>query len=103
MSIRLSIDGTDVEVPEGTTIWQAAKDAQIEIPTLCHDESLSPVGVCRICSVEVEGSRTLVASCVREVESGLDPLDHHRSARGVERIDVAQSPPDIPGRGRDGR
>ena len=69
MSITLTIDGREVTVLAGTTIWDAARSLEIEIPTLCHDPGLAPVGVCRMCVVEVEGARTLVASCVREVES----------------------------------
>jgi len=69
--INLTIDGVDVCVAEGTTIWDAAQQAGIEIPVLCHDPRLAPVGVCRMCAVDV-GARTLVASCVRECESGME-------------------------------
>jgi len=57
-------------VPEGTTLWDAARTAGIEIPTLCHDPRVKPVGVCRVCVVDI-GARTLVASCVRECEPGM--------------------------------
>ena len=69
--IELTIDGVAVEVPEGTTIWDAARQAGIEIPVLCHDPRLEPVGVCRMCAVDV-GARTLVAACVRECEAGME-------------------------------
>ncbi|NUQ77945.1 MAG: formate dehydrogenase subunit alpha [Polyangiaceae bacterium] len=68
--IRLTIDGHDVTVPEGTTIWEAAKSIGIDIPVLCHDPRLRPVGVCRMCVVDV-GARVLAASCVRPCESGM--------------------------------
>ena len=68
--IRLSIDGQTVEVPEGTRIWEAARAAGIEIPVLCHDPRLSPVGVCRMCVVDV-GERALTTSCTRTCESGM--------------------------------
>ena len=68
MSVTLEIDGRTVTVPEGTTLWEAARQLGLEIPTLCHDPALRPVGVCRMCVVEVEGARTLAASCVREAE-----------------------------------
>jgi formate dehydrogenase major subunit len=71
VSVTLEIDGRDVTVAEGTTIWDAARGAEIAIPTLCHTPGLEPVGVCRICAVEVEGARTLVAACVRAVEPGM--------------------------------
>jgi formate dehydrogenase major subunit len=68
VSITLHIDGREVTVPEGTTIWEAARGAGIAIPTLCHQPDLAPVGVCRLCVVEVDGARVMAASCVREVE-----------------------------------
>ncbi|MFP8882030.1 MAG: 2Fe-2S iron-sulfur cluster-binding protein, partial [Myxococcota bacterium] len=68
--IELTIDGTAVVVPEGTTLWQAAHTAGIEIPTLCHDPRVNPAGVCRMCVVDI-GARTLAASCVRPCESGM--------------------------------
>ncbi len=69
-AVRVTIDGQELEVPAGTTIWQAAKDAGIEIPVLCHSEKLDPVGVCRMCVVDV-GERVLAASCVRECQDGM--------------------------------
>ena len=53
--INLKIDGIDVEVPKGTTILQAAKKANIDIPTLCYLKELNEIGDCRISIVEVEG------------------------------------------------
>ena len=69
--IKLTIDDLTVEVPEGTTIWDAARSAGIEIPVLCHDPRMEPVGVCRMCVVDV-GGRTLAASCVRPCEPGME-------------------------------
>jgi predicted molibdopterin-dependent oxidoreductase YjgC len=69
--VELTIDGTSVTVPEGTTILGACATLGIEIPTLCYLESLHPVNVCRVCVVEVEGSRVLVPSCSRQVEPGM--------------------------------
>jgi len=51
--INLKIDGIDVEVPKGTTILQAAKKANIDIPTLCYLKEINEIGDCRICIVEV--------------------------------------------------
>jgi formate dehydrogenase major subunit len=70
-TVSLTIDGREVTVPEGTTIWQAAKDAGIEIPVLCHDERYDPVGVCRLCVVDV-GARVYAASCIRPCEDGME-------------------------------
>ncbi len=70
--VTLTIDGKTVTVPAGTSVWDAAKALGIEIPVLCHDPRLRPVGVCRMCVVEVKGARTLQASCVRPCEGGMD-------------------------------
>ena len=69
--VELSIDGRDVSVPEGTTILEACRQQAIETPTLCYLETLTPVNVCRVCVVEVEGSRALVPACSRKVEAGM--------------------------------
>src|SRR5215203_2416890 len=70
-SVDLKIDGKDVRVPEGTTLLQACKSVGIDTPTLCYLENLTPVNVCRICVVEVEGSRVLVPACSRKAEAGM--------------------------------
>jgi len=70
-SIAIKIDGGAVSVPEGSTILEAARKAGIDTPTLCFLESLTPVNVCRVCVVELEGSRTLVPACSRKVEEGM--------------------------------
>ena len=69
--VALTIDGREITVPEGTTILQAGRSAGIDTPTLCFLETLTPVNVCRICVVELEGSRTLVPACSRQVEAGM--------------------------------
>lgn len=68
--VTLTIDGQPVTVPAGTTIWQAARDAGIDIPVLCHSEGMDPVGVCRMCVVDV-GERVLAPSCMRECQSDM--------------------------------
>lgn len=61
--IRLNIDGREVESEGGVTILEAARKAGIEIPHLCYRDDLTPTSACRLCVVEVEGARTLIASC----------------------------------------
>lgn len=61
--VNITIDGKNIEVKEGTTVLQAAKQAGIDIPTLCDHQELTPYGGCRLCLVEVEGARTLQPSC----------------------------------------
>jgi predicted molibdopterin-dependent oxidoreductase YjgC len=70
-SIEIKIDGKPVSVAEGSSILDAAKKLGIETPTLCFLESLTPVNVCRVCVVELEGSRTLVPACSRKVEPNM--------------------------------
>ena len=81
--VELTIDGRQVRVASGTSIWEAARQAGISIPALCHDPGLEPVGVCRLCVVDV-GERVLAASCVRGCSEGMtvttqsDSIDLHR-------------------------
>jgi predicted molibdopterin-dependent oxidoreductase YjgC len=70
--VELSIDGTQVSVPAGSTILEACRAEGIDTPTLCYLENLTPVNVCRVCVVEVTGSRVLVPACSRKVEAGMD-------------------------------
>src|SRR5438552_18321407 len=69
-AINLTIDGKPVSVPAGTTVYDAAKQAGIDIPVLCHHPKMDPVGVCRMCVVDT-GGRVLAASCVRPCEEGM--------------------------------
>ena len=69
--LTATIDGQEVSVPEGRTILDACRRLDIDTPTLCNLETLTPVNVCRICVVEVEGSRVLVPACSRKVEAGM--------------------------------
>jgi NADP-reducing hydrogenase subunit HndD len=69
--VEVTLDGHRTQVPEGTTLLEACRQQGIETPTLCYLENLTPVNVCRVCVVEVEGSRTLVPACSRRVEPGM--------------------------------
>jgi CRP-like cAMP-binding protein/Fe-S-cluster-containing dehydrogenase component len=68
--VELTIDGKKVSVPTGTTIFDAARMHDIDIPTLCNQQNERPVGVCRVCVVDV-GARVYAASCIRPVEPGM--------------------------------
>ncbi len=70
--VEITIDGRPVTVPEGSTILEACRAQGIDTPTLCFLENLTPVNVCRICVVEVTGSRVLVPACSRTVEPGME-------------------------------
>ena len=71
MMVNLKIDDKNVVVPEGTTILDAAKQAGIDIPTLCFLKDINEVGDCRMCIVEVEGRRGFATSCIQKVEEGM--------------------------------
>ncbi len=69
--IKLTIDGKPAEVREGGTLLDACRRVGVETPTLCYLENLTPVNVCRVCVVELEGSRALVPACSRKAEEGM--------------------------------
>jgi predicted molibdopterin-dependent oxidoreductase YjgC len=69
--VELTIDGQEVRMLEGATILDACRQLDIATPTLCYADTLTPVNVCRVCVVELEGSRTLVPSCSRKIEPGM--------------------------------
>jgi len=69
--VEITVDGRAVTVTEGSTILDACRRLGIETPTLCYSDTLTPVNVCRVCVVEVEGARVLVPSCSRKVEAGM--------------------------------
>ena len=69
--VKIKIDGVDVEVPQGTTVLQAARKANIDIPTLCFLKEINAAGDCRMCIVEIEGRRGFVPSCNTKAEEGM--------------------------------
>jgi predicted molibdopterin-dependent oxidoreductase YjgC len=84
--IELSIDGEAVSVFEGATILQACRETGTEIPTLCYGETITPKNACRVCMVEVEGSRVLVPSCSRKAEAGMVVRTESERARHSRRL-----------------
>ena len=71
MKFEITVDGRPVEVSEGATILGVLRDAGVDTPTLCYGDNLTPVNACRVCMVEVEGSRPLVPACSRAAEPGM--------------------------------
>jgi NADP-reducing hydrogenase subunit HndD len=69
--VEIDVDGTPVRVPEGSTILDALRTRGVDTPTLCYADNLTPVNACRVCVVELEGSRVLVPSCARRAEAGM--------------------------------
>ena len=85
--ITLSIDGHEVTVPAGTTVFDAARMNGITIPTLCHQQNETPVGVCRLCVVEV-GGKAMSASCIRPAEPGLKVVTNSDSIQTARKVIV---------------
>ena len=79
--INLKINNIPVTVPEGTTVLQAAKHANIEIPSLCYLKDVNCIGACRVCVVEIKGRRGLTAACTYPVEEGLEVLTNTATVR----------------------
>ncbi len=79
--VNLKINGMKVSVPEGYTILQAAKEVNVEIPSLCYLKDVNCIGSCRVCVVEVKGRRGLVASCVYPVEEGMEVFTNTPAVR----------------------
>src|SRR5438034_9678012 len=69
--VGVTIDGRDIEMTEGSTILDACRQLEVDTPTLCQLDTLTPINVCRVCVVELEGSRGLVPACSRRGEAGL--------------------------------
>ncbi|PKM01542.1 MAG: formate dehydrogenase subunit alpha, partial [Gammaproteobacteria bacterium HGW-Gammaproteobacteria-7] len=69
--VRATIDGIAVDVPEGTSVMRAAREAGVAVPKLCATESLASFGSCRLCLVEIEGRRGMPASCTTPIEPGM--------------------------------
>ena len=84
--IELTVDGESVRVGEGTTLLDACRAQGRDIPTLCYGETLTPKNACRVCMVELDGSRTLVPSCSRKAEAGMVVLTDTERARHSRRM-----------------
>ncbi len=69
--INLTVNGKQIQAPQGATILEAARSAGIYIPTLCYHPELRAEGACRLCMVEASGARSLVAACVYPVSEGM--------------------------------
>jgi len=84
----LTIDGNQVQVPDGATVLDAARKAGVNVPTLCYLEGLQAIGACRVCVVEIEGAKTLVASCSMPASEGMKVQTNTRRVREARRTVV---------------
>ena len=99
-TIRFTLDGREVEAEEGQTIWEVANGRGLTIPHLCHKPApgYRPDGNCRACMVEVEGERTLVASCIREARDGMVVTTNSARAESARKMVVEMLLADQPAR-----
>ena len=86
--VNLTIDGRPAQVPEGTTILEAARQADIHIPHLCYLKGINEIAACRVCCVEVEGERAMVTACNNPVQEGMAVHTNSPRARSTRRINV---------------
>lgn len=97
-NVSLEIDGFKVTVPAGTSIMRAAASIGIEIPKLCATDSLEPFGSCRLCLVQIDGVRTLPASCTTPVAEGLKIITQNSKLaevrRGIMELYISDHPLD---------
>jgi predicted molibdopterin-dependent oxidoreductase YjgC len=84
--VSFTMDGEAATVAEGSTILDACRAAGKDIPTLCYGDTLTPVNACRVCMVEVKGSRVLVPSCSRKVEAGMEVTTDSERTRLARRM-----------------
>ncbi|WP_018156466.1 2Fe-2S iron-sulfur cluster-binding protein [Demetria terragena] len=84
--VTVSVDEREVSVPEGSTILAACDAAGEDTPTLCYGDTLTPKNACRVCMVEVEGSRVLVPSCSRRVQEGMEVKTDTERVRHSRRL-----------------
>lgn len=86
--VKLTIDNIRVEVPEGTTILNAAKTVGVFLPTLCYMKDINDIGACRICVAEIEGRKKLVTTCNTPVSEGMVVMTNSPKAREARRVNV---------------
>jgi NADP-reducing hydrogenase subunit HndD len=86
--VTFKINGQEMTVPEGTTILEAARMKNIDIPTLCYLKDINEIGACRMCLVEIAGARALQASCVYPVANGIEVLTNSPKVREARRVNL---------------
>ena len=85
MTVKITIDGREYNVPKDSTVLEAAKSVGVKIPTLCYHPELRLEGACRVCVVEVKGGRSLVASCVYPVNEGMEVTTNSKKVRDARK------------------
>ena len=86
--VTLTIDGIKVTVPSDYTILEAAREAHVNIPTLCYLKDINQIGACRICLVEIKGARGLQAACVSPVGEGMEVTTNNEKLRKARKVNL---------------
>ena len=86
--VNITIDGIKLYVPENYTILEAAKETSISIPTLCFLKDVNEIGCCRMCVVEVKGSKALQAACVHPVKEGMEVFTHTPAVMEARKVNL---------------
>lgn len=86
--VSITIDGIKLYVPENYTILEAAKEVNINIPTLCFLKDVNEIGCCRMCVVEVKGAKALQAACVHPVKEGMEVLTHTPKVMEARKVNL---------------
>jgi NADP-reducing hydrogenase subunit HndD len=86
--VKVTVDGIQVEVPKGSTALEAARAANIDIPTLCYLKDINEIGACRMCIVEVKGAKSLQASCVYPVSDGMEIRTNTPAVREARKVNL---------------
>ncbi|HJV22236.1 MAG TPA: formate dehydrogenase subunit alpha [Holophagaceae bacterium] len=98
--VRLLLNGTPVDAPEGATLLQALRAHGLNVPTLCHDARMQPASACRLCEVEVEGQERPVCACATPVAEGLSVRTHGEALedyrKGLVEMLARRYPAEIP-------
>lgn len=84
--LEITVDGRVFQVQSGQSLLSALREVGIEVPTLCHRKDLFPAGACRLCVVEVKGSRNLVASCIQPISEGMVVYTQSARVRQARRV-----------------
>uniref|UniRef100_A0A7C5Z5P6 2Fe-2S iron-sulfur cluster binding domain-containing protein n=1 Tax=Caldicellulosiruptor owensensis TaxID=55205 RepID=A0A7C5Z5P6_9FIRM len=86
--VNITIDGKKIQVPKDYTVLQAAREAGVEIPTLCYLKGINEIGACRMCVVEVKGARSLQAACVYPVSEGMEVVTNSERVRRARKVNL---------------
>ncbi|ABP67449.1 hydrogenase, Fe-only [Caldicellulosiruptor saccharolyticus DSM 8903] len=86
--VNITIDGKKLQVPKDYTVLQAAREAGVEIPTLCYLKGINEIGACRMCVVEIKGARSLQAACVYPVSEGMEVITNSERVRRARKVNL---------------